>query len=330
MRIYVIAITLFLFACQPGSEETKVEKSQLDLLNDAIVESPNDPARYIDRANYLYKEERDFQAALDDVKRSLVLDSSDAESFLLEGKLHNALNQSAKAKFAFLESIEKDPGQLEARLELAQYYGGLTNYDKAFEYVNDALRINQNYARAYFIKGLIYRKGGIDSLAISSLQTAVELDGETLEPYIFLGMIHGEKNDPIAVDYYRSALEIDPDNEQTIYALAYFYQENENYHGALDLYNKLNELNSENAFAYYNKGYIYLKYLGHPDSAITEFTQALKTNSGYYEAYYNRGFASEQLEDYESARLDYQAALTLKHNYPLAIEGMNRLDLIQK
>ena len=327
-RIWIILFlsTFVIVSCTDPVSVKNVEKSEWEQLSDAIVDKPNNPEVYIARANYSFNEKRDYQAALDDVKRSLVLDSSNAEVFLLEGKILTTLGESAKAKFAFLRSIELEPDHLEARLELAQYYGGLTNYDKAFSYVNEALRINQNYARAYFIKGLIYRKGGIDSLAISSLQTAAELDANTIEPYIFLGIIHGEQNNPLAVDYYNSALEIDPNNQQVIYALAYFYQENGEYRKALNRYEQLITLDEENALAYYNRGYIHLKYLDQPDSALVEFSNALEKNPKYFQAYYNRGLASEQLGDIESAKLDYKAALTLSHNYPLAIEGMNRLD----
>ncbi len=328
MRVYLILIVLIIASCG-NKESNQAEMSEIDLLNENVRSQPNDPEVYVERAKY-YRDSRDFDAAISDVKRSLVLDSSVADVFLLEGKLNNAIGQSAKAKFSFLEAIEKDPNHIEARLELAQFYGGVTNFEKAVEYVNEVLKIDQNYARAYFIKGLLYRKGGVDSLAISSIQTAIELDGETIEPFIYLGDIYGERNNPLAVEYYKSALDINPTNQQCIYALAYFYQNNENDREAINLYKRLLELDPKNFLAEYNIGYVFLQNLEKPDSAAYHFSNVLKYSPNYFQAYYNRGYAYELMENYPEARLDYKAALTLSNNYPLAIEGLNRLDAIQK
>ena len=190
--------------------------------------------------------------------------------------------------------------------------------------------IDQTNARSYFIKGLVYRKAGNDSLAISSIQTAVERDSKLTNGFIYLGMIHGEQNDPLAIEYYTSALELEPKNQQVLYALAYFFQENGNYRDALNYYDRLSEVDGSNAFASFNKGFVHMVHLEKLDSAIFFFTETLKKDPKYYAAYYNRGYAYEQLEKYNDARLDYQAALTIEHNYPLAIEGMNRLDNTQK
>ena len=182
---YLISIFLILFsACVSDPEGEGEELRAIDYLNQEVRSNPSDPDAYVKRAAY-HIDNRSYQEALNDIKRSLVLDSSNADVFLMEGRVYNALQESAKAKFAFLSAIELDEGHKEARLELAQYYGALTNYDKALEYVNDVLRLDDQYARAYFIKGLLYRKGGVDSLAMSSIQTAIELDPKTIEPFIF-------------------------------------------------------------------------------------------------------------------------------------------------
>jgi len=328
MKHLIYIILILCFSCGNENSESgqeNIEKNSLDLVNEKVRENPSNPEVYIERANFHF-ESRNYEDALNDVKRSLVLDSSNAEVFLLEGRTHNALKESAKAKFSFLEAIKKAPNHIEARLELAQYYGGLTNYERAIEYVNDALRIDDQYAKAYFIKGLLYRKGGVDSLAISSIQTSLELDPTSIEPFIFLGDIFGERNNHLAVDYYQSALSIDSKNQQALYSLAYFYQNNKEGRKALQCYEQIIEQDESNSIVHHNMGYVQMQNLDNPDSAIYHFSNALKYNTQYYQAYYNRGLAYEQTERFEDARIDYKAALTLSHNYPLAIEGLNRID----
>lgn len=330
IRIATIFSLLVITSCTENDEVKDIELSQLELLNKKILESPNSDEVYLDRAKYFFGEEKKTSEALKDIKRCFAIDSSNANVFILEGQIYSSLGQSAKAKFSWLEAIEQDPENIEARLELSQFYASLTNYQKAIDLTNEALMIDQTNARSYFIKGLVYRKAGNDSLAISSIQTAIERDNELINGYIYLGMIHGEQKDPLAIEYYKSALDLEPGNQQVLYALAYFYQENGNYRDALNYYDRLSSVDGSNAFASFNKGFVHLVHLEQLDSAIFFFTETLMKDPQYYAAYYNRGYAYEQLNKYEDAKLDYEAALTIEHNYPLAIEGMNRLDNIRK
>lgn len=322
-----ILIFIMLISCN-GEKKAGENLTDLERLNQAILNDPNNSSVYFDRALYYFENEGDESSAIKDVLRALTVDPDNPEYLLFLGKLQIIENKLAEAKASFIKVIEIDPGNIDARIELAKYYASLTNYQRGLDYINEALEIDDQYAESYFVKGLVYRKAGNDSLSISSLQTAVELDPDHLNGFIFLGMIHGEKGDPLTKSFYNSALEIDPENQQALYNLAYFEQENREYESALANYDRLLEIDSTNVFAWYNKGYVKLLYLNEYEEAISYFSKALKYEPRYYQAYYNRGLAHEQIQNYKDARLDYQAALTLESNYDLAIEGLNRLDQI--
>ena len=322
-----ILIAILIASC--NGDEDKNAKTEIETLNQSILDDPNNSETYFNRAKYFLEIENDAVSSMNDVLRALSVDPSNPEILLFQGKLQIQSNELAAAKESFLKVLENDANNIEARLELAKYYSSLTNYQRGIDYVNEALEIDEQVAESYFVKGLIYRKAGNDSLAISSLQTAVELDPNHLNGFIFLGMIHGEKNDPITKSYYNSALEIEPQNAQALYNLAYFEQESGEYDKAHAHYDELLTIDSTNVFAWYNKGYIDLLYANEFERAVTHFSEALKFEPRYFQAYYNRGLAYEQLKEYEEARLDFQAALTLESNYDLAIEGLNRLDLIK-
>jgi tetratricopeptide (TPR) repeat protein len=66
------------------------------------------------------------------------------------------------------------------------------------------------------------------------------------------------------------------------------------------------------------------------EEAVVFFTKAIEINPNYVEAVYNRGSSFEMLKQYDNARQDYMYALKLVNNYPLAIDGLNRLDKMQK
>ena len=53
---------------------------------------------------------------------------------------------------------------------------------------------------------------------------------------------------------------------------------------------------------------------------------AINIDKNYAEAYYNRGYTYELMNDFDNARKDYKMAMQIKTNYQKAIEGMNRLE----
>lgn len=94
---------------------------------------------------------------------------------------------------------------------------------------------------------------------------------------------------------------------------------------ALWAYDELLRHHPSSAVAFYNKGYIYLGLLSEPEQAVNAFTEAVRLNPEYYQAYNNRGVALEGLGKTDQADLDYRKALELSPNFQPAIEGLNRL-----
>jgi len=66
--------------------------------------------------------------------------------------------------------------------------------------------------------------------------------------------------------------------------------------------------------------------LANPEDAKEFFSQAVTLDSTYVEAVYNLGRTYEELQEYKNARKYYKESLRLLPNYPLAVQGMNRLD----
>ena len=59
-------------------------------------------------------------------------------------------------------------------------------------------------------------------------------------------------------------------------------------------------------------------YLKDYKSPITHFTDAIRVNSEYAEAFYNRGVAFELTGDAKSAEKDYRQALSIVPTFQLA------------
>jgi Tfp pilus assembly protein PilF len=65
--------------------------------------------------------------------------------------------------------------------------------------------------------------------------------------------------------------------------------------------------------------------LGLYDIATNNFSDAIYSNSEFYEAYYSRGICFETLGNIKQAESDYTRAIEIKPDYEFAIEALNNL-----
>ena len=86
------------------------------------------------------------------------------------------------------------------------------------------------------------------------------------------------------------------------------------------------KLDPNYADAYYNLGYIALVFKKDYDTAISRFTEAIRANKDYVEAYYNRGLAHEFKGQTREALEDYHNALGIFPEYKPAKERLMALE----
>ena len=100
----------------------------------------------------------------------------------------------------------------------------------------------------------------------------------------------------------------------------YFYKANNymyngQYQLAIDNYTKCLKLETDDdAAAYYNRGIAYGN-LENYTAAIADFTSAIRIEPDAADAYYNRGLAYAKLENYTAAIADYTSAITINPDY---------------
>ena len=82
------------------------------------------------------------------------------------------------------------------------------------------------------------------------------------------------------------------------------------YQSAIADYTEAIRLNPEYATAYHNRGYSY-DDLGEYEKAIADYTEAIRLNPEYANAYYNRGLSYQNLKDKDQAIKSFQQAADL-------------------
>lgn len=334
-----IALSL-LFACgqdatpidqQPEQKTTPVETEdtqvdqELEEINQAIRADINNKDLYLKRAKY-HQANSNAKSAAADINRAFKLDTlylptllTQADFLSKSGKLGASLSILEKAKRLYQDSSSVYVG-------FSKLYLIARNNEKSLENADLAIKYDIYNAEAYYLKGYNFLESGDSIRAISSYQTAIEQDPDFFDAYLELGLIFSEKNDPLALEYYKNALLVRPGEKRALYSKGMYEQEHEMYNEAMKTYHEAIKANPDFKEAHYNLGYVYLFYLQLYKESQEYFTDAIKIDPNYVQAYYNRGYAFELLGDINNAAKDYRKALAINPSYDRAAQGLSRLN----
>lgn len=305
---YAPIFVLFLILIATAScEETRIDQEQaaeildykvidgdqeLARLNELLEEDSNNAELLAQKADILFKLFRQDEG-LNDISKAFRMDSSNLEVRRVHAGYMMAQLKILSARDDYQFIIEKDPGNAEAYLGMARTYAVENNHAKAFQYTDEALKRNVKLRDAYVLKGLMFRTENKIDLAISSYQTAVEIDPNYYSGFVALGNLFEIQNNPLAMDYYNTALEIDSLGIDALYGKALLSQNQGKITEAQELYRKIARIEPDYYFAYYNQGYIKLVKEAQYDSATIFFTKTVEIAPFYADAWYNLGLSEQ-------------------------------------
>jgi tetratricopeptide (TPR) repeat protein len=327
-------VVLFFSSCKQGDgnviENTQrtdsllkvINSPELAAINKQILDDPNNADLYNERAK-LYLQFRQYDDAINDSKRSIRMDSTNANYYLTEADIFFAANETRNAKDLLEKVVVKFPENTDGLLKLGELYFFVKQYENAFAKINQALKVNENIAKAYYLKGSIYKEVGDTVKAISSLETAIEQDNRHYGAFLDLGIIYAARKSSLALEYYNNAINIKPNSTEALYAKAKLLQDLSQIESAVAIYDQILKLDSAHVFSIYNLGAIEFGVNKNVNKAIEFFTKAIYFNPKYTEAYYARGICYQELKEKENALADYKMCLQLQPNFEPAVEGLN-------
>ena len=290
-----------------------------------LEKHPRDAGLHMAVADY-YREHLLLDSALNHALISIRLDSNNSEHYVKLSDLYLAMKATDLCEDMLGKALKLDDKNNEAYLKLAELHFLFRRYDEASDVIAKAISLNDFNPKAHFIQGWIFREEGDTASAIRCYMKAVDQNSEYFEAYEELAHLYHVRHNPLAIDHYKNALRIRPDDMQTQYNLAMFYQETGDDEHAVSQYQQMLLTDANNRFALHNIGWIYLSRMEKYDEAVQFFTKAINQDTTYIEAVYNRGLAFECIGDYPSARQDFAYSLHLDATYEPAIEALNRLD----
>ncbi len=297
----------------------------LKILDIQIHRHPKDDKLYFDRAK-IYMEMGRINDAIADLTRAVALNDKKPQYHMLLGDAYLA-NGSIEQSYASLQrALELDPENQEATLKLGEIAYYSHNYDRAMECLSSVTAKDPQNRTALFMKAFIYKETGDTTNAVNLLRKVCDLYPNYEPAFEELGVLYSTHHDPLAVEYLNTAIRIEPNNTNALYALAMYYQELNQMDKAEEIYKQILDINANHKDAWHNRGYIELFTYGDYPEAIEHFTRAIQCDSTFAEAWVNRGCAYELTGDKTHALEDFHTALDLDHTFQPAIDGIKRIN----
>ena len=326
MRFLFIGFFVGLLAACSDNAPAKKEIINVD----ALYKKYPDSVPFIIAHGNKMVDKYDFNAALKDGAKAYRLQPNNLEArFLYAMALNNRASRTvsdvfnAQKHFKFI--VKKEPKNLKAIIALASTYSQQGDYEKAFGFINNALKIDKHYRDAYIMKGTIYLSLGNNKLAKSSYQTALDQDPDFYEAALRLGMIYQSENDAYCIEYFTTATQLKPNDIEALYNLAYAYQEFNKNEEALATYRLMYKKDPSFAPSLFQQGYIKQFNQNQIDSAQFYYERCLANEPRYVEAWHNLGMIFESKGDKFEAIKYYKNAVRYNKDFELSKTAITRL-----
>lgn len=325
---YLFPVVFLFILCSCG-ENKKASIGAIDI-DSLLVLYPDSVDLLVERGNR-YLKTFEFDKAIADGAKAFRIDSNNLEARLLFADiLNNKPDRSittdvSAAQRHYKFALKKRPKDPKVLISLASTYSQQMDFEESFKLINKALRIDKRYRDAYVLKGSNYLFLNKPDLAKSSYETAVQQDPKFFEAYLMLGSLYQSENNEICLEYYRTAVSLQPKNPDVLFSLAYAYQLFNQPAKALALYRKMIQLDTAYYQALNQIGVIKQYNYKEIDSAIYYYKSALQTEPRFVQAWHNLGMCYEESGDVSQALQSYGKALKYDPNFEMSRERADQL-----
>lgn len=296
----------------------------IDAVSQQIAQSPQEADLYFSRAELFYINEG-YDEAIQDLNKALSLDSTNVNYLHLLADVYLDYFQSRQALQTMKKAAALHPQNLQTQLKLSEFQLILQQYEESLKTVDGVLQLSPQNPEGYFMLGMNFKEMGDTARAINSFQQCVELDPEVIDAWIFLGQLQAGRGNNLAIQYFNSALSIEPDNVEVLHAKADYLSDKGELEKAVEVYREMVRIDPQYEQSYFNMGLLYLDQ----DSIVKAYEQfdlLLGIAPLHIRGYYYRGLSTEFLGNLESARQDYEQALRLSPDYQDALLGLERIN----
>lgn len=266
------------------------DSAKLETLDRQLEKEPDDLQAHFLRAQVLFHMGRNGEAMMD-IDKSLKGEPDNVDFLLLKGDICLKNGNMADCYKVLQHAEEVAPDKEEVLLKMGEITFDSKDYDRSLEYLSKVTAKDENNRAALFMKGYIYKEKGDTASAVQFFRRVCDKYPDYALAFEELGVLYASRNENMALEYLNTAAKLDPSNTNTLYALAMFYQDREDFDNAEALYHQILDLNERSADAWHNLGWIELTHYHDYDRAIEYFDKALAIDPQMENAIANRQLA---------------------------------------
>ena len=327
----------FLFFCLAGAMICcfSCKSKKYDTLPPELAEwcrkidnSPNNSDLYQFRAEYYYRNKQ-LDEALADILHAIKLNDNKSAYYVTLADVYLAKSETDLVEEMLRKAITIDNNN-EAYLKLAELYLYQYMYRECAETLEKAIRLQNHNPKAFLTKAIMLKETGDTIGYIRMMQLVIDQDPKEIIAYQSLAEFFQEKLDPLAISYYKNALEINPNDKILNYNLGILYQDLGELELAKEQYQYLISIDPNSYPSYNNLGYIALVFEDDYPSAVRFFSKSIEIDSSYDQAWCNRGITYIYLEEWQKARADFLKCRMINPQNDKAVFYLNWLDARKK
>lgn len=333
--ILLVSLSFLVVSCESttdsenqASQDNPVNQQDTDplaALNKQIANDSTNADLLVERAKLYFNQDR-IDRALRDINQALSYDSKQTEAYLILSEIYYGMGQAENVRKTLMKAAEVAPNDPRPQVKLAEINLLQRKLDLALGYTDKALAMKNHNPDAYYVRGMIFLARKDTVSALKNFMIARDQDENFFEALYQIGVVYSAQHNPLAIDFLQDAIKRFPNSFVSRYQLALYLQDHNAVDEAIAHYDTLLTMQPENSHIYHNLGYVHLVYLQEYEQALSYFDAALTIDPNYIDALYNKGRTLEEMGQYLTARDIYEQVLDRQTNYPLAVEGLNRLD----
>jgi tetratricopeptide (TPR) repeat protein len=264
---------------------------------------------------YFLEADRQWDAAIREIRKGLDLVPDIAKGYNLLGRAHAALGKTEEAIDDFRAALRIDPNYFEAHNNFGLILNGQGKVQEALQQYNDALRVEPN-AGVYINIGNAFAGEGRESEAKTSYENALQLDPGSAKAHYNLGiaLIRSGKIDE-AIEHFTEAARLEPGQAEIYNSLGYALALNGRVDQAITNYKRSLQIKPGYLDAHANLG-LALMTEGRIDEAIKEFTEVLRIDPNSADTRNSLGLALQRQGLLHEAASQYAQAARIAPNNP--------------
>jgi tetratricopeptide (TPR) repeat protein len=287
---------------------------RLKAMAEEIAKDPTNPIAWAKRAD-LYLKQGEFLLAIADAKKSLNLDSTRADSYVLLATAYRSNHRIDSAAYCINRAKKKGYASPMLYVISGEILLVARKYNEAMDELNTALRLAPENAKAYFYKGMIFEEKRDTTKAIESFTKAVSIDPEYADGHNKLAILYMKKgNMPFARQHLESGLRFSPNDAFVNFNFGVYYQRQKKLDSAKAYFAKAVFFEPSMYLANYQLGMFSYKEKNYLEAA-NRLEAALQYAPQLVEARFYLALSREFLGSYPEALEQYKAVISQSQGY---------------